>query len=39
MLGFILGAVFGGTVGAFTMCLCKTASAADKCMNKTDYEE
>ena len=39
MLGFILGAVFGGTVGAFAMCMCKVASDADRCMNQTDSED
>jgi hypothetical protein len=39
VLGFILGAVFGGTVGVFAMCLCKAASEADKCMNQTDFKD
>ncbi len=39
MLGFILGSIFGGTVGVFTICLCKAASDADKCMNQTDFED
>lgn len=39
MLGFILGSIFGGTVGVFTICLCKAASEADKCMNQTDFED
>lgn len=39
MLGFILGMIFGGTAGVFTICLCKAASEADKCMACTDSEE
>lgn len=39
MLGFILGAVFGGTAGVFAMCMCKAASDADKCMNQTDFKD
>lgn len=39
MLGFILGSIFGCTVGVFAMCLCKAALNADKCMNQTDYED
>jgi len=39
MLGFILSSIFGGTVGAFAICLCKAASDADKCMNQTDFED
>lgn len=39
MLGFILGAVFGGTAGVFAICMCKAASDADKCMNQTDSED
>ena len=39
VIGFILGAVFGGTAGVFAMCLCKAASDADKCMNQTDNED
>ncbi len=33
MLGFILGSMFGGTVGVFTMCLCTAASRADEELN------
>lgn len=39
MIGFLIGLVVGGTVGAFAMCLCKAASDADKCMNQTNYED
>lgn len=39
MLGFILGSIFGGTVGVLAMCMCKAASDADKCMNQTDNED
>lgn len=39
MLGFILGAIFGGTAGVFAMCMCKAASDADKCMNQTDFKD
>lgn len=39
MLGFILGTIFGGTVGVFAMCLCKAASDADRYMNHTDYKD
>ncbi|MDO4863085.1 MAG: DUF3789 domain-containing protein [Ruminococcus sp.] len=30
MLGFILGSLFGGTVGVFTMCLCVAAKWGDE---------
>ncbi|HRR78440.1 MAG TPA: DUF3789 domain-containing protein [Ruminococcus sp.] len=33
MIGFILGSMFGGTVGVFAMCLCRTASESDMHMN------
>ncbi len=39
MLGFILGTIFGGTIGVFTICMCKAASDADKCMNQTDFKD
>ncbi len=39
VLGFVLGSIFGGTVGLFTICLCKAASDADKCMNQTDFKD
>ncbi|MBR2284035.1 MAG: DUF3789 domain-containing protein [Ruminococcus sp.] len=32
MLGFILGSLFGGTIGVFTMCLCTAAHWADENM-------
>ncbi len=38
MIGFIVGCMVGGTVGIFTMCLCRAASEADKCMDSTDFE-
>ncbi|HOF68055.1 MAG TPA: DUF3789 domain-containing protein [Ruminococcus sp.] len=30
MLGFILGSLFGGTIGAFAMALCNAAKRADE---------
>lgn len=36
MIVFIVGCMVGGTVGIFTMCLCRAASDADKCMDSTD---
>ncbi|MBO5344087.1 MAG: DUF3789 domain-containing protein [Ruminococcus sp.] len=30
MLNFVLGSMFGGTVGLFAMCLCTAAKSADK---------
>lgn len=30
MLGFILGTIFGGSVGVFTMCLCVAAKWGDE---------
>ena len=38
MLGFILGSLFGGTVGAFTMALCNAAKKADKDMEKSEID-
>ncbi len=29
MTGFIIGTLFGGTVGVFAMCLCTAAKIAD----------
>ncbi|MCM1008650.1 MAG: DUF3789 domain-containing protein [Ruminococcus flavefaciens] len=29
MAGFILGAIFGGTIGVFSMCLCTAAKTGD----------
>lgn len=39
MIGFIVGCMVGGTVGIFTICLCRVASEADKCMDSTDFEK
>lgn len=39
MIGFIVGCMVGGTVGILTMCFCRVASEADKCMDSTDFEE
>lgn len=39
MLGFILGTIFGGTIGVFAICMCQAASDADKCMNQTDFKD
>ena len=39
MLGFIIGLMVGGTTGVFTMCLCRVASDADKCMDSTYSDE
>lgn len=30
MLNFLLGSMFGGTVGVFAMCLCTVAKESDK---------
>ena len=30
MLGFIIGSLFGGTVGVFAMCMCTAAKWGDK---------
>ena len=30
MIGFIIGAMFGGCVGVVVMCLCKAAGDADR---------
>ena len=30
MIGILLGAMFGGTVGLFTACLCISAGQADR---------
>lgn len=38
MIGFLIGCMVGGTVGIFTMCLCRAAAEADRCMNITDSE-
>lgn len=39
MIGFILGSMFGGTVGVVAMCLCVTAKQADREMGSTDSED
>ena len=39
MIGFIIGLMVGGTAGVFAICLCTTASKADRCMNITDSDE
>lgn len=38
MIGFIVGAFFGGIVGVFAMCLCQATGQADR-MNYTDHDE
>ena len=39
MIGFILGSMFGGTVGVVAMCLCVAAGQADREMGCTDFED
>lgn len=39
MIAFILGSLFGGAVGVFTMCLCVTAKEADRELEYTDPDE
>ncbi len=39
MLGFVLGTLFGSTVGVAAICFCKAASEADERMNRTDFKE
>ncbi|MBP3242303.1 MAG: DUF3789 domain-containing protein [Ruminococcus sp.] len=34
MVGFIVGTLFGGTVGVVTMCLCTAAKWGDEHMDK-----
>ena len=34
MLGFILGSMFGGSVGVAAMCLCTAAKLSDEEINK-----
>lgn len=34
MIGFLIGAVLGGTVGVTAMCMCSVASEADRHMNE-----
>lgn len=38
MLGFILGSLFGGTVGVFTMALCSAAKRADEDLKKSKID-
>jgi len=38
MIGFVIGCMVGGTVGAGTMCLCFAAKQADEGGNHTDSE-
>lgn len=38
MIGFILGTVFGGTVGVFTACMCAAAGQEDRRMHNIDDE-
>lgn len=38
MLGFILGSLFGGTVGVFTMALCSAAKRADEDLEKNKID-
>ncbi len=39
MLGFILGSMFGGTIGVFTMCLCRTASDSDDSIGRDSPDQ
>ncbi|MCR4862940.1 MAG: DUF3789 domain-containing protein [Ruminococcus sp.] len=34
MLQFILGSMFGGTMGVITMCLCTAAKWGDECKKR-----
>jgi len=34
MLGFIIGSLFGGSVGVVTMCMCTAAKQADRKNNR-----
>ncbi|MCR5110315.1 MAG: DUF3789 domain-containing protein [Ruminococcus sp.] len=34
MLGFVLGTIFGGTLGVFTMCCCTVAKWDDEKNNR-----
>lgn len=36
MLGFVIGFLFGGMVGVFTICLCTAAKQADENMPNMD---
>lgn len=39
VIGFILGGIFGGTIGVVAMCLCVAAKEADCEMGCTKYED
>lgn len=39
LIKFILGSLFGGTVGVFVMCLCQAAGKSDNQLNYTDFDE
>lgn len=39
MIGFLLGSLFGGTVGVVSMCLCSAAGQADHDMELKDSNE
>lgn len=39
MVQFILGAMFGGFVGAAVMCLCRAAGEADKRTEENKHNE
>ena len=39
MLGFIIGCIVGGTIGALAMCCCIVASSDNCDINRTDYDE
>lgn len=39
MIGFILGSMFGGTIGVAAMCLCMAAGRADREINCTDSKD
>ena len=39
MIGFIIGSLFGGTIGLFAACLCTAAKQADHGMDCTNSED
>ena len=39
MIGFIVGALVGGTLGVTTMCLCSAASEADRHIEELSERE
>lgn len=39
MIGFILGSMFGGTIGMLATCLCVAAGRADREMDCTNSED